>query len=118
MKRAIFSMLLIALMTMALGSCSTKQRAINQLESFSYELRDNGRYYTFRDWERAAERFSEIRKNLNKHDYTGDQRHRIGELEGQCAGYVYEGIKGRLQDFGYEINGILEGLLDIIDMRF
>lgn len=118
MKRTVFSLTLIALMTLALGSCSTKQHAINQLEDFSYELRDNGRYYSFRDWERAAERFSEIRNKLNKHDYTGEQRHRIGELEGQCAGYVYEGIKGRLQDFGSEINGLLEGLLDIIDTRF
>ena len=36
------------------ASCSTKQRAINQLESFSTELRDNSRYYDLHDWEKAG----------------------------------------------------------------
>ena len=36
-------MLFIA--TFLLTSCSTKQRAINDLRKFSYELRDNSTYY-------------------------------------------------------------------------
>ena len=30
------------------------------------------------------------------------------------AGYVYNGLKGRVQNFGSELNGILQGLLDLI----
>ena len=43
-----------------MASCSTKQRAINQLESFSYELRDNSRYYDLQDWEKAGKKFVKI----------------------------------------------------------
>ena len=98
-------------------SCSTKQHAISNLERFSHELRDNGRYYNYSDWMAAADRFSEIRQKLHKHNYTTEQRRYIGELEGKGAGYVYEGVKGRVQDIGSEVNGFLEGLLEIINVR-
>ena len=118
MRKSVFSLILAGMVILFASSCSTKQSAISRLERFSYELRDNGRYYTFRDWENAAERFSEIRKTLNKYNYTGEQRHRIGELQGKCAGYVDEGLKGRVKDFGEELNGMLEGLMEIIDFKF
>ena len=118
MKKSIFYVIAVTALTLSMLSCSTKQNAISKLEQFSYELRDNGRYYTFRDWDRAAEEFTSIRKKLNKHNYTGEERRYIGELEGQCAGYVVEGLKGRVQDYGSELNGILEGLLDILNVRF
>ena len=118
MKKSLISLLVILIAVFLMNSCTTKQSAINQLENFSYELRDNGRYYNIRDWENAAERFSDIRKKINKHDYTAEQRHRIGELEGQCAGYVYEGIKGRIQDFGSEVNGLIEGLMEVVGLKF
>ncbi len=118
MNRTILTTLLIVAIMALISSCTTKQSAISQLEKFSCELRDNGRYYNIRDWEKAAEEFSNIRKKIKKYDYTSAERHRIGELEGQCAGYVYEGVKGRIQDYGNELNGILEGLLDIINIRF
>ena len=116
MKKSVISLLAVIITVFVMSSCTTKQSAINQLEQFSYELSDNGRYYSIRDWENAAERFANIRKKINKHDYTGTELHRIGELEGQCAGYVYEGIKGRIQDVGSEVNGLIEGLMDIIGL--
>lgn len=118
MRKSVLSTLAFVIALFVITSCTTKQGAINKLERFSYELRDNGRYYSFRDWENAAERFSDIRKSLNKYNYTGEQRHRIGELQGKCAGYVYEGLKGRIKDYGEELNGMLEGLMEIIDFKF
>jgi hypothetical protein len=100
------------------ASCSTKQRAINQLESFSTELRDNSRYYDLHDWEKAGKKFVEITKNVKKHefDYTPAEKARIGRLEGECAGYMARGAKDnvtdRLRGFINELKGILQGVTD------
>lgn len=114
MRKSFFSILTAALLTTVLFSCTTKQTAINKLERFSYELRDNGQYYTVRDWENAAEKFTDIRQKINKYDYSAADRKYIGELEGKCAGYVYEGVKGKVKNMGSELSGILEGLMNII----
>ena len=63
---------------MTLSSCSTKLQAINRLEKFSYELRDNSQYYTVNDWRDAGEEFLDIRRDIKKHefDYTLSRRKR------------------------------------------
>lgn len=115
MKRIFLLLTFIAAMTLAfLSSCSSKQLAVTRLEKFSYELRDNARYYTINDWKEAVDKFSKIRKDLNKYNYNDSEREHIGELEGKCAGYVVEGVKGKVQNYGSEINGILQGLNQII----
>ena len=105
-------------LALMLASCSTKQSAINQLEDFSYELRDNSRYYDFQDWEKAGKKFVKITKNVKKHelDYTPAEKAKIGRLEGECAGYMARGAKDnvtdRLRGFINELKGILEGVTD------
>ena len=117
MKKMKYLMACIVL-ALALTSCSTKQRAINQLESFSYELRDNSRYYDLQDWEKAGKKFVKITKNVKKHefDYTPAEKARIGRLEGECAGYMARGAKDnvtdRLRGFINELKGILQGVTD------
>lgn len=102
-----------------LTSCATKQSAINQLENFSYELRDHSRNYGAEDWQKAGEKFVKIRKNVSKHefDYTAEEKAKIGRLEGDCARYMARGAKegffDKLQNFGSEIKGIVEGILGI-----
>ena len=105
-----------AMASSLLTSCSSKQTAVTRLEKFSYELRDNARYYTLNDWKEAADKFSKLRKDINKYDYTEAEREHIGEIEGKCAGYVVEGVKGKVQGYGSEINGILQGLNQIIGL--
>ena len=105
-------------LALILVSCSTKQRAIDQLESFSYELRDHSANYTIDEWEEAGEKFVKIRKNISKHelDYTPEEKARIGKLEGKCAGYMARGAKDnvtdRLRGFINELKGILQGVTD------
>ncbi|MBR3473417.1 MAG: hypothetical protein IKH22_12675 [Prevotella sp.] len=102
---------------LSLCSCSTKMSAINQLEDLSTELRDHSRYYTARDWEWAGDRFMKIRKKISEHefDYTPEQKRRIGQLEGECAGYMAKGVKegifDKIKGIGNEINGIIQGIL-------
>ena len=100
-----------------LASCSTKRSAIDELESFSYELRDHSANYTVDEWKEAGEKFVKIRKDISKHefDYTAEEKAKIGRLEGDCARYMAKGVKDgffdKLQNFGSEIMGILEGIL-------
>jgi len=102
-----------------LMSCATKQSAINQLEYFSYELRDNSRNYDVEDWQKAGKKFVKIRKNINKHelDFTAGEKEKIGRLEGNCARYMAKGVKDgffdKLQNIGSEIKGILDGILSL-----
>ena len=114
-------MLAVGLMlVMQLTSCSTKQHAINQLENFSYELRDHSARYSINEWERAGEKFVNIRKNISKHelDYTPEEKAKIGKLEGQCAGYMAKGMKegvfDRVKAFANELKGILKGILNAV----
>ena len=105
-------------LVLALTSCSTKQMAINKLESFSTELRDHSRYYDVQDWEKAGKKFVKLTKNVKRHqmDYTPEELARIGRLEGECAGYMARGAKENLTDrlngFINELKGILQGVTD------
>ena len=107
-------------MLLALTACSTKQSAINQLEDFSYELRDNSRNYDADDWERAGKKFVKIRKNVNKHefDYTAEEKTKIGRLEANCVKYMAKGAKDgvfdKLKNIGSEIKGIIQGIMDVL----
>ena len=105
-------------LVLVLASCSTKQSAINSLENFSTELRDNSRYYDVQDWERAGKKFVKLTKDVKKYqmDYTPEELARIGRLEGECAGYMARGAKENLTDrlngFINELKGILQGVTD------
>ena len=118
MKKNLSLILCTLLFSLVFVSCATKQGAINQLEQFSYELRDNSAYYTYEEWQDAVEKFGRLRRNISKHEYTAAERKRIGELEGQCAGYMVEGAKdgviNKLMGAGNEIKGILEGILQTV----
>ena len=113
------NLILCGALGLAMMSCSTKQSAINQLEDFSYELRDHSRYYDADEWEKAGKKFVNIRKKISKHefDYTPEEKAKIGRLEGECAKYMAKGAKegvfDKLKDIGSEIKGFLEGLLGI-----
>ena len=101
-------------------ACSTKQSAINQLEDFSYELRDHSRNYDIDDWERAGKKFVNIREKISKHefDYTAEEKAKIGRLEGDCVKYMAKGAKDgvfdKLKNIGSEIKGVIQGIIDAL----
>ena len=116
MKAKVWVLAIMA--ALLLTSCGTKQGAIDQLESFSYELRDNSRYYNVDDWEKAGNKFLKIRKKVHKYefDYTPEEKAKIGQLEGQCATYMAKGVKDgvfdKLKNVANEIEGVLKGIID------
>lgn len=114
--KKVYYLVVCGVFAMLFASCSTKQTAINQLESFSTELRDHSRYYDIRDWEKAGKKFVDITKKVRKYDldYTPEEKARIGKLEGECAGYMARGAKDnvtdRLRGLLNEIQGIIQGV--------
>ena len=118
--KSIFIIASIALASMlTLSSCSTKTRAINELKVLTYDLRDNSENYSIAQWEDAAYRYIDIRKKINKHykDYTAEEKERIGQLQGEAAGYVAKGAKSSLiknvGGLASELKGLLEGILGV-----
>lgn len=95
-------------------SCATKMGPIRQLQSLSDDLQKNAAYYNPQDWKAAALKFQDIRHDISKYRYTPDERRQIGELEGQCARYMVEGVKNgalnAVMGVANEIRGILDGL--------
>ena len=116
--KKVYYFVVCGVFAMLFASCSTKQSAINQLESFSTELRDHSRYYDIQDWEKAGKKFVDITKTVKKYElkYTPEELARIGKLEGECAGYMARGAKDnvtdRLKGFLNELKGILQGVTD------
>ena len=114
--KKVYYLVVCGVFAMLFASCSTKQSAINQLESFSTELRDHSRYYDIQDWEKAGKKFVDITKKVRKYelDYTPEEKARIGKLEGECAGYMARGAKDnvtdRLRGLLHEIQGIIQGV--------
>ena len=117
------NLILCGALMLVMTACSTKQSAISQLESFSYELRDNSRDYDVNDWERAGKRFVKIRERIHKHefDYTAAEKSKIGRLEADCVKYMAKGAKegvfDKLKNIGSEIKGIIQGIMDALDPR-
>ena len=114
--KKVYYLVVCGVFAMLFASCSTKQTAITQLESFSTALRDHSRYYDILDWEKAGKKFVDITKKVRKYelDYTPEEKARIGKLEGECAGYMARGAKDnvtdRLRGLLNEIQGIIQGV--------
>ena len=106
------AMIMVSLMIFC--SCATKMHPIHQLQALSDDLQKNAAYYNPQDWKDAALKFQDIRHDIGKYRYTPDERRQIGELEGQCARYMVEGVKNgalnTVMGVANEIRGILDGL--------
>lgn len=112
MKKTLLGAAFVAA-ALSMNSCATRESAINDLQNFSYDLRDKSQYYTVAEWQKAGNRFLKIRRRISKYQYTVAERQKIGKLEGQCAKYMVKGAKDGILDhvlgIGSEVQGILDG---------
>ncbi len=63
-KKMLMGLALIVAM-LSVSSCATRESAINDLEKFSFELRDNSQYYTAKKWRKAVDKFGKIRREIS-----------------------------------------------------
>ena len=115
-KKMVLGLALIVAM-LSVSSCATRESAINDLENFSYELRDNSQYYTAKKWRRAIDKFGCIRREISRHDYTVAERQRIGRLEGDCARYMVRGAKDGVVNSVFGLGSEIQGILDAFGVK-
>ena len=115
-KKMLMGLALIVAM-LSVSSCATRESAINDLEKFSYELRDNSQYYTAKKWRKAVDKFGKIRREISRHDYTVAERQRIGRLEGDCARYMVRGVKEGVMNSVFGLGSEIQGILDAFGVK-
>ena len=115
-KKMFMGLALIVAMLLV-SSCATRESAINDLEKFSYELRDNSQYYTAKKWRKAVNKFGRIRREIARHDYTIAERQRIGRLEGDCARYMVRGAKDGVVNSVFGLGSEIQGILDALGIK-
>ena len=115
-KKMLMGFALIVAM-LSVSSCATRESAINDLEKFSYELRDNSQYYTAKKWRKAVDKFGRIRREISRHDYTVAERQRIGRLEGDCARYMVRGAKEGVMNSVFGLGSEIQGILDAFGVK-
>ena len=115
-KKMLMGLALIVAM-LSVSSCATRESAINDLEKFSFELRDNSQYYTAKKWRKAVDKFGKIRREISRHDYTVAERQRIGRLEGDCARYMVRGAKEGVMNSVFGLGSEIQGVLDAFGVK-
>lgn len=115
-KKMLMGLALIVAM-LSVTSCATRESAINDLEKFSFELRDNSQYYTAKKWRKAVDKFGKIRREISRHDYTVAERQRIGRLEGDCARYMVRGAKEGVMNSVFGLGSEIQGILDAFGVK-
>lgn len=104
--------------TMILGSCSARRAAINDLESFVVQIEKNGETYTMDDWETALIKYAEIEDNLEKHEYTAEEKKEIKLLRSRLINGATESVlistKKGLENIDQKIDQKVDDLMRVL----
>ena len=107
-KVILVAMLLLCLQ---LFSCSVgKQNPIDQLEKLTEDIRLHHKEYSTADWKEAYARYEQIAADMEHYQYTNEEAEKIGQLEGECAGYFVKSAINSFDGIKSEIKGFVEGL--------
>lgn len=116
MKNALFT--LVALLFLGFVSCDSSQSAVRDLEMLLNEIEANYQSYSEEDWEDMLMSYSAIEEELAKHEYTDEELKEIGRIKGRCLGYLtkqsVKDLEKQLKDLSKEIEGGIEGLLEVL----
>ena len=110
MKGIYFFILL--LMSIAFTSCDKRQSAINDLENFSEELKENSSDYSSQDWEEANEQYQLLVEQIDQYEYTDEELKEIGKIKARCLKRMTKGAMKQLQDGIHSITKQMEGAIE------
>lgn len=110
MKRIYFFIMLV--MSIAFTSCDKKQSAINDLENFSEELKENSSDYSSQDWEEANEQYRLLVEQIDQYEYTDEELKEIGKLKARCLKQMTKGAMKQFQDGIHSITKQMEGAIE------
>ena len=116
--RNLFLTVVTFVMLLGMISCDSSQSAIRDLEMLLNEIETNYQSYSEEDWENMSLSYSAIEEELAKHEYTDEELKEIGRMKGRCLGYLtkqsIKEIEKKMEDFGKELEGGIEGFLEIL----
>ena len=112
MNKIVFFFLFIS--CVLLCSCDKRQTAINDLENFSEELKENCSEYSYQDWEEASAQYEQLVEQIDQYEYTDEELKEIGKLKARCLKQMSMGamkqLQGRIHSFTKQMEGALEEL--------
>jgi len=106
------SVLIFMLSCLILSSCNKKQNAIDDLENFSEELKENSAEYTSQDWEEANAEYEQLVEQVDQYEYTDEELKEIGRLKARCLKQMSAGAMQQLQNGIHNFTKQLEGALE------
>lgn len=104
--------LLIAILSLVLTACNKQEQAIDDLRSFSEQLKEESADYTQEDWQQAGEDYQQIIEEIEQYEFTDEQLKEIGRLQAVC---IKQMSKGAMKIMRHNMNSIskqLEGALE------
>lgn len=110
MERIYFLILLV--MSIAFTSCDKRQSAINNLENFSEELKENSSDYSSQDWEEANEQYQLLVEQIDQYEYTDEELKEIGKIKARCLKQMTKDAMKQLQDGIHSITKQMEGAIE------
>ena len=110
MERIYFLILLV--MSIAFTSCDKRQSAINNLENFSEELKENSSDYSSQDWEEANEQYQLLVEQIDQYEYTDEELKEIGKIKARCLKQMTKGAMKQFQDGIHSITKQMEGAIE------
>ena len=110
MKKIAFllSLFAVALFT----SCDKRQSAIDDLESFSEELKENASEYTNEDWEEAGNQYQMLVEQVDQYEYTDEELKEIGKFKARCIKYMSKGAIKQLEEGIHNMTKQIEGAME------
>jgi len=100
MKHYIRTLLIAIMAIMLLGSCKSKEeKVLDQLQSMTENIQNNGDNFTSEDWEKLYQDYSALHNKIlnDGYDFTDEQMRELGRLEGKL-GKAF--AKQSMSDFG------------------
>lgn len=115
MKR--FSFFILLMVCLFLLACDKKQAAIDDLENFAVELKENSASYTADDWDDAKAEYELLVEQLEQYDYSEAEQKQIGRLKTRCLKQLGKGavrqFKDGLRDVTDQIRGAIEEITGV-----
>lgn len=94
------------------SSCDKKQAAIDSLEDFSEELKENSYDYSVEEWEDAIEQYQQIVEKLEQYDYSDEDLKNIGKYKTRCLKIIVNNTILHVSDKIHSATKQLEGALE------
>ncbi len=118
MKRYLY-IFIIALMGLVMVACGNhEQSVINDYEQLVERVEKDGDKFTQSDWEKFNADCSRLEQEMDKCEFTTEQKREIGRLSGRMVAAVARhgasAVKSALDDAAAALDGFQEGLLNSI----